>query len=184
MIFYDFKVGLSQKECIEQLRSTFGNDSPSQRTVYQWLSEFKRGRSDLSDEKHEGCPSSAVNDKNIKAARRLIIANNRIAYKEMNSSLGVSMNAIQKILGFRKLCARWIPHRLTEKQKNVRVSWRVQMQQRFYFGNSKAVLDIIIGDETWIYCYEPESKCQSAKWKYTVDHFLRKEYQKEQFIIS
>ena len=108
--------------------------------------------SDLSDEKREGRLSSAVNDKNIKTARHLIIANNRITYKEMNSSLGVDMNAIQKVLhgylGVRKLCARWIPHRLAEKQKHARVSWCIQMQQRFNFGHSKEVLDIITGDET------------------------------------
>ena len=60
----------------------------------------------------------------------------------MNSSLGVGMNAIQKILhgylGVRKLCARWIPHKLTEEQKHARVSWCVQIQQRFNFGHSKA----------------------------------------------
>ena len=154
IILYEFKVGLSQKQCIEQLFSAFGNDA------HQWFSEFKRGRSDLSDEKREGRPSSADNDKNTKAARCLIIANNWITYKEMNSSLVVGMNTIQKILhgylGVRKLCARWIPHRLTEEL----VCPNAAKVQFWSFKGSSGYHNRY---ETWIYCYEPESKRQSAQ---------------------
>ena len=38
------------------------------------------------------------------------------------------------------------------------------MIHRFVSGRSNAVYDIITGDESWIYCYEPESKRQSAQW--------------------
>ncbi|CAH1991303.1 unnamed protein product [Acanthoscelides obtectus] len=35
---------------------------------------------------------------------------------------------------------------------------------RFNSGNSKNVYSILSGDESWIYCYEPENKRQSAVW--------------------
>ncbi|CAH2014487.1 unnamed protein product [Acanthoscelides obtectus] len=45
-----------------------------------------------------------------------------------------------------KLVPRWIPYLLAEEQKAARVNC------------------IVSGDESWIYCYEPENKRQSAVW--------------------
>ena len=57
MIFNDFRRGLSQQECIDQLNLTFGDETPSKTTVYRGFSEFNRGRSLLSDEICEGRPN-------------------------------------------------------------------------------------------------------------------------------
>ncbi|CAH1992062.1 unnamed protein product [Acanthoscelides obtectus] len=53
-------------------------------------------------------------------------------------------------LGVRKLVSRLIGVKKT--------------LDRFNFGNSKNVYSIVSGDESWIYCYEPENKRQSAVW--------------------
>lgn len=168
MIFYDFKSSLTPKECIERLRSAFGDKAPSQSTVYEWYAEFKRGRTTLSDEPKEGRPVTAVTPPNINAVRKLLEEDRRTTYSEIETSLGIGGNAIKIILhdhiGVRKLCARWIPHNLTESQKKARVDWCRKNIERFDRGQSNHVYDIVTGDETWIYCYEPESKQQSAQW--------------------
>ncbi|CAH1959831.1 unnamed protein product [Acanthoscelides obtectus] len=70
-----------------------------------------------------------------------------VTYREIEASLKILKTAIQKILheelGVRKLVSRWIPHLLTEEQKAAMVN---------------------CGDESWIYCYEPENKRQSTVW--------------------
>ena len=38
------------------------------------------------------------------------------------------------------------------------------MLQKYDRGASKHIYDIVTGDESWIYVYEPESKQQSAVW--------------------
>ncbi|GBP34835.1 hypothetical protein EVAR_95939_1 [Eumeta japonica] len=38
MIYFDFQRGLTQKQCIRQLTSTFGDKAPSKPTVYHWFS--------------------------------------------------------------------------------------------------------------------------------------------------
>ncbi|GBP83911.1 Vanin-like protein 2 [Eumeta japonica] len=38
------------------------------------------------------------------------------------------------------------------------------MMQRFVGGDSNAVCDIVTGDASWIYCYDPETKRRSAQW--------------------
>ncbi|CAH1973101.1 unnamed protein product [Acanthoscelides obtectus] len=88
--------------------------------------------------------------------------------ERIEASLKISKTSIQKNvheeLGVRKLVSRWIPHLLTEEQKAARVNWCQKTLDRFNSGNSKNVYSIVSGDESWIYCYEPENKRQSAVW--------------------
>ncbi|CAH1960199.1 unnamed protein product [Acanthoscelides obtectus] len=59
-----------------------------------------------------------------------------------------NVDAVRKLIieDRHKSVSRWIPHLLTEEQKAARVNC------------------IVSGDESWIYCYEPENKRQSAVW--------------------
>lgn len=168
MIFYDFRKGLSQKECFKSLSSTFGDEAPSLASVYNWYNEFKRGRRSLKDESHEGRPKSAVVPENIDAVRELIADDRHVTYREIEACLNISSTSVQTILhehlGVRKLCARWIPHLLTDAQKKTRVVWSRQMIKKFAGGASKDVYKIVTGDESWIYAYEPETKNQSTVW--------------------
>jgi len=168
MIFYDFKKSLTPLQCFESLNSVFGDEAPSQRTVYEWYANFKRGRVELCDESCEGRPATAVIPENIDAVCNLLQEDHHTTYREIKAHLGIGMTQIKTILhdhlGVRKLCARWIPHNLTEAQKKARVKWSKEMLKKYDYGRSKAVYDIVTGDESWIYCYEPESKRQSSEW--------------------
>ncbi|GBP12874.1 hypothetical protein EVAR_6183_1 [Eumeta japonica] len=67
----------------------------------------------------------------------------------------------------KKFCTRWIAHNLTDAQKLCRINWCREMMQRFAGGDSNAVYDTIVGDKSWTYCYDPETKRQSAEWSDT-----------------
>ncbi|GBP60127.1 hypothetical protein EVAR_41816_1 [Eumeta japonica] len=62
MIYYDFRCGLTQKQYIDQLTSTFGDGdgAPSKTTVHHWFNEFNRERSVLKDEFKEGRLESVI----------------------------------------------------------------------------------------------------------------------------
>ncbi|CAH1997565.1 unnamed protein product [Acanthoscelides obtectus] len=147
IIYYNFQRQLSQQECLAQLLSAFGNEAPHQSTISRWYGEFKRGRVSLSDDP---------------------MVDRHVTYREIGSSLKISKTSIEKSvheeLRVRKLVSRWIPHLLTEEQKAARVNWCQKRLDRFNSGNSKNVYSIVSGDESWIYCYEPENKRQSAVW--------------------
>lgn len=168
IIYYNFRKNLSQQECIDDLISVFGNEAPSRTSVYRWYSEFQRGRDRLTDNPREGRPKTAVTQENIEAVRKMITEDRHVTYREIQASLGISGTPINEILhkelGVRKLISRWIPHLLTEEQKAARVNWCRQTLERFRGGSSKHVYDIVSGDESWIYSYEPESKQQSTVW--------------------
>ena len=168
MIFYDFRRGLTQQQCADQLALTFGDEAPSRATVFRWFSEFNRGRSALQDEFREGRPKSVVVPENIDAVRELVLQDRHVTYREIEGYLGISSTRIHSILhehlAVKKICSRWIPHNLTIAQKKARVDWSKEMLKKFHRGASKDVYKIVTGDESWIYAYEPETKQQSTVW--------------------
>ena len=85
--FYNFRRGLWRQECIDELKSLFGDKAPSYSTVKNWFNEFNRGRSSLKDELSEGPPKTAVVADNIDAVRELIMQDRHVTYREIEASL-------------------------------------------------------------------------------------------------
>ena len=90
IIFDNFRCGLLRQECIDELKSVFGNKAPYYSTVKNCLNEFKRGRSWLKDEFREGPPKTAIVPENI-VERELIMQD-----RHMDASHGKAINSICK----------------------------------------------------------------------------------------
>jgi len=173
MILYDFKVGLGPKECLERLQTAFGELAPSRATVYNWYGEFRRNRPFLTDEERPGRPPTAVTEENIDRVRKLLKQNPRLTYEEMQNFMDISARSLNEILhthlNVRKVCARWIPHFLKAEEKEVRVNWCRQLLNKYENTDLWQRSEIVTGDETWIYQYDPETKCQSQVWLFEGD---------------
>ena len=66
----------------------------------------------------------------------------------------------------RKICAKFVPRVLREDQKERRCHDCRGMAKLINL--DPAVLDALVTcDESWIYCYDPETKRQSSQWKQT-----------------
>ena len=59
---------------------------------------------------------------------------------------------------FGKISARWVPHLLTDCQKKQRVKIVIQLLKIFPKYDGKKFANVVIGDETWVYCFEPVRK--------------------------
>lgn len=88
--------------------------------------------------------------------RYLILADRHVTYREMEVFLNISMKSIQLI--------GWIFHKLTPDQKQNRVDWCTKMLYKYNSGTSNSIYNIVTGDESWIYAYDPETKEQSTVW--------------------
>ena len=92
----------------------------------------------------------------------------RRTYKDIEGALGISSPSVStilhKYLRVRKIPSRWVPHHLPDGHKCTRVEWCTEMLKRFNNRNSRWVSDIVTGDETLIYQFDPETKCQSSVW--------------------
>ena len=168
MMFYDWKRKLSIDQCHRNLCEAFPGAAPNFSTVSYWYREFQRGRRTFEDEPHPGRPSEVVCPANILCVENLVRAHRNITVREIEEALGIGSSSVSTILhdhlGLRKISSRWIPHKLTNEQKQQRVDWCRFMISKFDGGRSKSVGSIVTGDETWIYSYDPETKQQSAVW--------------------
>ena len=65
----------------------------------------------------------------------------------------------------RKICAKIVPRVLREDKKGRRCHDSREMVE--LINSYSAVLDALLTcDESWIYCYDPETKRQSSQWKH------------------
>ena len=51
-----------------------------------------------------------------------------------------------------------MPHQLTEGERRDRVEWCLYMLRKFDGGRSERVWNIVTGNETFVYRYDPEIK--------------------------
>ena len=65
----------------------------------------------------------------------------------------------------RKICAKFVPRVLREDQNKRRCHDSREMVE--LINSDPTVLDALVTcDESWIYCYEPETRRQSSQWKH------------------
>ena len=98
IIFYNFRRGLTQPQCIDELNSIFHDEAPSRASVYRWYGELNRGRSLLQDEFRKGPPESVVDPEIIDAVRQLIFQDHHVTYREIETTLGINGTSIHSIL--------------------------------------------------------------------------------------
>lgn len=158
----------SRKETLEMLSTAFGERTLKKTAVYDWYNRFQQGQETVQDNDRSGrpvCVTSAL----VGEIKEMLDSDRRITIRDLvdrtDSSYGTVFNIIHNELGMRRICARWIPHMLTEEKKRKRVELsklflsRVN-KQGFHFLNR-----VVTVDETWVSLYEPETKQQSMMWK-------------------
>ncbi|CAF0977466.1 unnamed protein product [Didymodactylos carnosus] len=145
-----------------------GDQAPSDRTVRNWYHEFDRNNFSVEDAARSGRPRTAINEETIDAVKSIIEDDPHSTYEEMEHTLGIGSSAVNSIiheyLKLHKICTRWVPHQLTDGQKQFRIQFCRDSLERFEGGQSRHVFDIITGDESWFYHYDPTTKEQSKVW--------------------
>ena len=110
MIYYDFCRNLNPIECLDQLCTAFGDQSPDRATIYRSYYELKWGRTSIDDEKRTG-PPTAVNESHVSTVKKLIKEDRRITYEHIldviKSFSPPTLNEIlHQHLVVTKVCAR------------------------------------------------------------------------------
>ena len=67
-------------------------------------------------------------------------------------------------LGMRKVCAKMMPRLLTEEQKAQRLNACRDIRQQIEV-DKNFLENVITGDESWVFQYDPETKRQNRQWK-------------------
>ena len=102
----------------------------------------------------------------MESVRRLLTEYRRTTLQMMADRLNIGKETVRRIvtedLGKRKICARFVPHALTTEQKQECV---VYCQDLLLMVQDECVWEnIITGDKTWCFAYDPATKRMSAEW--------------------
>ena len=74
------------------------------------------------------------------------------------------MKILRERLGLRKICACWVPHLLTDEQKQSRVRLASQVVEKYDKCDPRRLEEIVTGDEAWIYHFQLDSKVKNKVW--------------------
>jgi [histone H3]-lysine36 N-dimethyltransferase SETMAR len=124
VIKFFVKKGLKPIEIHNEMVSVLGDDAPSKSMVFKWALQFRRGRESIEDDCRSGRPIVATCPKMINAIRDMVMDDRRMTLNQISETMEISTERVFHILkedlGFRKLCARWVPHSLNFDQKELR----------------------------------------------------------------
>jgi hypothetical protein len=123
------------------------------------VERFQNGGQNVSDEHQSRRPVSVATvkqqiEQRIRDYRRVTI--DEIAVK-LNMSHGYAYNIIHDDLGYRKVCSRWVPRQLSDDHKSARQSICQEYLDHHAHAGDVFLHRIVIGDESWVYHYKPES---------------------------
>ena len=127
------------------------------RTVFWWVKAFKAGKVSVEDDTRPGRPKTSVTKANIAAVKIVVEQDARLSVKDIASCTGISEGSVQTILkkhlDLRKVCARWVPHFLTEEQRTQRLKCARELLKTYKGCNSRGFSNLLTGDETWVHMF-------------------------------
>ena len=91
--------------------------APAFAIVYNWVNEFKRGRTSICDAPCSGRPTEAATPEIIDKVHDIVLTDRRVKMRELVETTGISHGTVISIfyekLDMKKLSARWVPRLLT-----------------------------------------------------------------------
>ena len=164
--------GYTARHIHDEMKSVYGDDSPSYDTVVRWKRNFQTGHMSLTDEPRSGRPSLTDDMDTIKKVEALVQEDRRVTLQtimhETDLSYGSAWNIIHNQLHMSKVSARWVPHLLTPLQKQTRRDLSQQALDLLQQDEEDFFRRLVTMDECWVYVYlyDPETKEMSKQWKH------------------
>ncbi|XP_042211468.1 protein GVQW3-like, partial [Homarus americanus] len=166
-IKFCFKLEHSFAETIRMIKKAFGDDSMSEAQIKLWYKRFKDGRESVASDPRSGSPSTSRTPENIERVRAAINENRRLTVRELEEDLGIPRTSVSEILtkdlGMKRLTAKFVPKLLSREQKEFRAEVAEVCFKPLTMTHISS--QVINGDESWFYGYDPETKAQSSQWK-------------------
>ena len=121
IIFYEWKRGSSSSAATANIHNAFGEDIVTYRTVHNWFNRFQSGEMNLDDEERSGRPRTVYDDDILSCIKENPEATTRELALALNCTHPTIVHCLQG-LGYRMVLSRWIPHLLTNDNKQCRVT--------------------------------------------------------------
>ena len=168
-IKWRIRLSIDSKQIFNEFCGIYGPQTISMRTVFRWVKDFEAGNFSVEDDTRPGRPKTSVTKANIAAVKIVVEKDARLSVKDITSCTGISEGSVQTILkkrlDLRKLCARWVPHLLTEEQKTQRLKCAPKLLKTYKGCNSRVISNLLTGDETCVHMFEPQRRADNKHWK-------------------
>ena len=166
-IKYRIRLNIESKQIFNELCGIYGPQTMSMRTVFRWVKAFKAGKFSVEDDTRPGRPKTSVTKANVAAVKIVVEQNARLSVRDIASCTGISVGSVQRILKKsldpRKVCARWVPHLLTEEQKTQPLKCARELLKTYK--GSRVITNLLTGDKTWVHMFEPQRRAGNKQWK-------------------
>ena len=151
------------------LQTAFQPSCMNRASVFEWHKRFKEGRESVRDDERCGRSKEVRIPELIGRIKNFMDKDRRVSMETISAQFDVSVGTVHTIireeLKMRKICAKFVPRVLREDQKERCCHDSREMVK--VINSDPAVLDALVTyDESWIYCYDPETKRQSSQWKH------------------
>ncbi len=157
--------GMNRMQTIQRLRAVHRHGCLSDATIRRWFNKFEAGENRTSDLPRSGAPRLRTPDK-IRQVRALVNDDKRQSVaclaRRSQLSVGTTHKLLRQDLHLSKKPAKWVPHLLTQPQKDRRVAMARQSLARL--GRRGDVQHIICGNESWFHLWDPASKEANRQW--------------------
>ena len=164
-----FKLGKNDTEMYGMLQTAFRPSCMNGASVFKWQRRFKEGRESLRDDERCGRSEEVNSLVLICQIKNFMDKDRHVSIETISAQFDVSVRTVHTIfrkeLKMRKICVKFVPKVLREDQKERRCHDSREMAA--LINSDPTVLDALMTcDESWIYCYDTETKGQSSQWKH------------------
>jgi hypothetical protein len=83
VIRFLFAEGVKPVLIIRRMQAQYGDNCLLRSKIYEWIDNFKKGRTSVCDEEGSGRPSASRTENNFQAAERTVRENRRITVDDM-----------------------------------------------------------------------------------------------------
>ena len=165
-IKFCFKLGKNTTETYGMLQTAFGVSCINRASVFKWHKRFKEGRESVSDAERCKRSKEVSTLELIGQIKNFMDKDRRVSIETISlMSERKLYTIIREELKMRKICAKFVPRVLREDQKERRCQDSREMVE--LITSDPAVVDALVTcDESWIYCYDRETKRQSSQLKH------------------
>jgi len=153
---------------LEMLKQAFGDSCMSRSRTFEWFGRFKNGTTSTANDDRSGWPSTATTPSKVEQVRMTVNQDRRCTIHNLCAEVGIGYGSCQRILteqlNMHRTAAKFVPRVLTHDQNDSRVVICQELKETV-INNPTLLLNIITGDESIVYAYNPETKLQSLQWK-------------------
>ena len=158
---------VSPSVILSELQQIYGDNAPVYSTVVKWTAFYRDGGDSLFDAPRCGRPITTVTAANIERVRQFLEDDPHATYNEIEAELFINQCSLHEIitgkLKMKKMTSRWIPHDLSEKNREERVS-ACRENLKLFLNGPLRLCDVFTGDESWFYMRHIEKKSDNVSW--------------------